>query len=121
LRDRVIVGVDIPAAQHRALIGRGGQTLNEMQDKFSVQIQFPGSRSYGQVGEPENADELADSDAANIVKVTGSKANVEKAIAELKVCSGLVLLQALLKKNHVSSLKLSPPPPLVSPRRSLFP
>jgi predicted PilT family ATPase len=83
-RDRVILGVDIPAQQHRALIGRGGQTLNDLQNKFNVQIQFPGSRSYGQVGVPENADELAEVDAANLVKVTGSRSNVEAAIADLK-------------------------------------
>ncbi|KAG6897662.1 hypothetical protein C0993_007376 [Termitomyces sp. T159_Od127] len=45
LRDHVILGVDIPVAQHRVLIGRGGQRLNELQPKWDVQIQFPGSRS----------------------------------------------------------------------------
>lgn len=85
LRDRVIVGVDIPAQQHRALIGRGGQTLSELQDKHQVQIQFPGSRSYGQVGQPENLDALSESDPANLVKVTGSRSNVEAAVEDLKV------------------------------------
>ncbi|KAH9485184.1 Vigilin 1 [Psilocybe cubensis] len=84
LRDTVIIAVDIPSAQHRALIGRGGQHLNEVQDKFSVQIQFPGSRSYNQVGDPENASELEGVEAANIVKVSGSRDACEKAIAELK-------------------------------------
>jgi len=28
LRDRVVLGVVIPASQHRAMIGRGGQNLN---------------------------------------------------------------------------------------------
>ena len=85
LRDRVILGVDIPAQQHRALIGRGGQTLTELQEKHDVQIQFPGSRSYGQVGQPENSDSLSESDPANIVKVTGSRSNVEAAVEDLKV------------------------------------
>ncbi|KAF8973144.1 SCP160 protein [Flammula alnicola] len=84
LRDRVILALDIPAAQHRALIGRGGQHLNDVQDKFKVQIQFPGSRSYNQVGEPENLAELGEVDPANIVKVSGPRAACEKAIAELK-------------------------------------
>ncbi|KAG6898178.1 hypothetical protein C0992_004165 [Termitomyces sp. T32_za158] len=84
LRDRVILGVDIPASQHRALIGRGGQHLNELQSKRDVQIQFPGSRSYNQVGEPENVADLAESDAANIVKVSGSRAAVEATIEDLK-------------------------------------
>ncbi|KAF9568060.1 hypothetical protein CPC08DRAFT_746592 [Agrocybe pediades] len=84
LRDRVILAVEIPAAQHRVLIGRGGHNLNELQNKLNVQIQFPGSRSYGQIGEPENIADFADVDAANIVKVTGPRAAVEKAVTELK-------------------------------------
>ncbi|KAJ4483213.1 hypothetical protein J3R30DRAFT_3446889 [Lentinula aciculospora] len=84
LRDRVVLAVEIPAAQHRALIGRGGQHLIELQDRTGAQIQFPGSRSYAQVGEPENAVDLGDIDAANIVKVTGPRAACEKAIDSLK-------------------------------------
>lgn len=85
LRDRVVLGVDIPAAQHRALIGRGGQHLNELQKKYSVTVQFPGSRSYSQSGEPENAAELVDADSANVVRVYGPRSSVERAIDELKV------------------------------------
>lgn len=87
LRDRVILAVDIPAPQHRALIGRGGQHLNDLQAKFDVQIQFPGSRSYYQVGEPENLDDLSEVDPANLVKVSGSRAACENTIADLKVFS----------------------------------
>ena len=85
LRDRIVLGVDVPAVQHRALIGRGGQNLNELQNKYSVMVQFPGSRSYSQAGEPENAAEMASADPANVVRVSGRKAAVEKAIDELKV------------------------------------
>ncbi|KAG5648617.1 hypothetical protein DXG03_003228 [Asterophora parasitica] len=84
LRDRVILGVEIPAVQHRALIGRGGQHLNDLQNKRDVQIQFPGSRSYNQVGEPENLADLGEVDAANLVKVSGSRAAAEATIEELK-------------------------------------
>jgi hypothetical protein len=85
LRDRVVVGVEIPAAQHRALIGRGGQHLNEFQSKHEVMVQFPGSRSYAQAGEPENADELANADPASIVKLSGSRTACEKAAQDMKV------------------------------------
>ena len=85
LRDRIVLGVEIPAAQHRALIGRGGQHLNDLQNRTGAQIQFPGSRSYNTVGEPANADELANVAAADLVKVTGPRAACEKAIEELKV------------------------------------
>ncbi|KIL65972.1 hypothetical protein M378DRAFT_10544 [Amanita muscaria Koide BX008] len=84
LRDRIVLGVQIPAAQHRALIGRGGQHLNELQSKSGAQVQFPGSRSYSQVGEPENAAELADVDAADIVKVMGPREACNTAIELLK-------------------------------------
>lgn len=84
LRDRVVLAVEIPAGQHRALIGRGGQHLNDLQNKMNVQIQFPGSRSYGPVGEPENAADFSDVDPVNVVKVSGSRAACEATIKELK-------------------------------------
>ncbi|PPQ62912.1 hypothetical protein CVT24_006152 [Panaeolus cyanescens] len=83
-RDRVILGVQIPAVQHRALIGRGGQHLNEIQEKYDVQIQFPGSRSYGQVGEPENLADLGEVDPATLIKVSGPRAACQKAITDLQ-------------------------------------
>ncbi|GAB1521372.1 hypothetical protein RhiTH_004467 [Rhizoctonia solani] len=83
LRDRVVLGVDIPAQHHRVLIGRGGQHLNELQDRHHVTVQFPGSRSYYQIGEPENVDELANAPPENIVRVSGSRSACEKAIKEM--------------------------------------
>lgn len=85
LRDRVVLAVEIPAIQHRALIGRGGQHLNDLQARTGVQVQFPGSRSYNQVGEPENSADFKDVDTTNIVKVSGPRAACETAIEELKV------------------------------------
>jgi len=84
LRDRVVLAVQIPAGQHRALIGRGGQHLNDLQAKFDVMVQFPGSRSYAHAGEPENAAELSEVDPADIVKISGSRAACNKAADELK-------------------------------------
>ncbi len=85
LRDRIVLGVEIPAQQHRALIGRGGQNLNDLQNRHGVQVQFPGSRSYGQFGEAENASEFANTDLANLVKVSGPRTACEKTVEELKV------------------------------------
>ncbi|KAF9010508.1 hypothetical protein BDQ17DRAFT_1322352 [Cyathus striatus] len=84
LRSRVVLGVDIPASQHRNLIGRGGQHLRELQTKFDVQIQIPGSRSYQQLGEVENTSDLEGVEEANIVKVSGSPSAVEAAIEFMK-------------------------------------
>jgi KH domain len=96
LRDRVILGVEIPAGQHRALIGRGGQHLNDLQNKMNVQIQFPGSRSYGPVGEPENAADFSDVDPTNVVKVSGSRAACEATIKELKVLVSKLLFITIM-------------------------
>jgi hypothetical protein len=85
LKSRVVLATEVPVGQHSALIGRGGQHLNELQTRFGVQIQFPGSRSYSQVGEAENAAELESVDPANIVKVSGPRPACEKAIAALRV------------------------------------
>ncbi|GJJ06343.1 hypothetical protein Clacol_000534 [Clathrus columnatus] len=84
LRDRVISGVIVPSAQHKIMIGRGGQHLNELQDRHKTQIQFPGSRSYQQIGDPQNAAELEGADPADIVKVLGPKIAVEKTIDDIK-------------------------------------
>ncbi|KAG9316397.1 hypothetical protein JVU11DRAFT_2430 [Chiua virens] len=84
LRDRIVLAVEIPAAQHRNLIGKGGQHLNELQSRTGVQVQFPGSRSYHQVGDAVNEEEIKDVDPADIVKVSGSRSACESAINELK-------------------------------------
>ncbi|KAF9820370.1 hypothetical protein IEO21_01379 [Rhodonia placenta] len=84
LRDRVVLAVEVPAAQHRTLIGRGGQHLNELQNRTGAQVQFPGSRSYHPIGEAENASDLEGVDPADIVKVVGPRAACLKAVEELK-------------------------------------
>ncbi|KAJ7497521.1 hypothetical protein FB451DRAFT_1211765 [Mycena latifolia] len=110
LRDRVVLAIEIPAGQHRALIGRGGQHLTELQDRNGVQVQFPGSRSYNQVGEAENAADFKDVDAANIVKVSGPRASCVKAMEELKAQVKLTVadgptstVTVPLKYHHVIS------------------
>ncbi|KAF8441452.1 hypothetical protein L210DRAFT_1055834 [Boletus edulis BED1] len=102
LRDRVVLAVGIPAAQHGNLIGRGGQHLIELQTRMGVQIQFPGSRSYHQVGEAVNADEIKDADPSDIVKVSGSQSACEAAIGELKARTQKALTPVELLTTVVS-------------------
>ena len=85
LRDRIVVGIQIPTAAHSALIGRGGRNLINFQNKFNVQVQYPGSNSYKNTGEPENAEELSDVPPEELVKVAGARASVGEAIEQLKV------------------------------------
>ncbi|KAF8320852.1 hypothetical protein DL93DRAFT_2107528 [Clavulina sp. PMI_390] len=82
-RDKVTHGVSIAAVHHRTLIGRGGQHLNDLQNRHGVTVQFPGSRSYNSGGEPSNSADLADVAPEDLVKVTGPSAAVAKAIEEL--------------------------------------
>ena len=105
LRDRIVMVVSIPAAQHRALIGRGGQNLTEIQSKTGAQVQFPGSRSYQQVGEAENASELVDTAPTDIVKVTGPRDACLAAIEILKVSP---YTAHIFLPSHVCRVKLSP-------------
>lgn len=93
LKDRIVLGVEVPAAQHRSLIGRGGQHLNDLQSKTGAQVQFPGSRSYNNVGEPENLNELGEVEPANLVKVSGTRAACEKAVEELKASLHVVFVR----------------------------
>jgi len=85
LRDRVVLGVQVPTASHSALIGRGGRNLISFQNKFNVQVQYPGSNSYKNTGEPENVEELSGVPPGELVKVAGARASVGEAIEQLKV------------------------------------
>jgi hypothetical protein len=87
LRDRVVLGVQIPTAAHSSLIGRGGRNLISFQNKYHVQVQYPGSNSYKYAGEPENTEELGDVPPGELVKVAGPRAAVGEAIEQLKVGS----------------------------------
>jgi hypothetical protein len=57
--------------------------LKDFQGRTGTQVQFPGSRSYHHVGDPENADDLKGVEQQNIVKVVGLRSAAEKAVAEL--------------------------------------
>ena len=103
LRDRVVLGVQIPTAAHSSLIGRGGRNLISFQDKYKVQVQYPGSNSYKYAGEPENVEELVDVPPEELVKVAGGRAAVAEAIEHLKVCySGFS--QALVVTSVLTTL-----------------
>jgi KH domain len=110
LRDRVVFGVQIPAAAHSALIGRGARNLLSFQNKYNVQVQYPGSHSYKSSSEPENAEELSDVAPEELVKVIGLKAAVEEAIAQLKVRCPVVINEKFVNSYHCSRKSTMPPP-----------
>jgi hypothetical protein len=58
--------------------------LINFQNKFNVQVQYPGSNSYRNTGETENAEELSDVPPQELVKVAGARASVGEAIEQLK-------------------------------------
>lgn len=100
--------MEVPASQHRNLIGRGGQHLNDLQNRTGVQVQFPGSRSYNQFGDPENASEMADVDPANIVKVSGARKACEAAVEELKVYNTSFIIFCFLCSSQTNVKPAAP-------------
>ncbi|XAO24488.1 hypothetical protein I312_103289 [Cryptococcus bacillisporus CA1280] len=87
LKETIVVGVVVPAAQHATKIGRGGVALQDLQRKTGAVIHFPGSRQYSSVGEIENQDELEGVSEGDIVKVIGTKEVTQKAAELLQVTS----------------------------------
>ncbi|CAG8506684.1 4087_t:CDS:10 [Diversispora eburnea] len=75
--------IRIPRSQHHIIIGRAGFQLREIQNRFNVEIQFPGSRSYNDfhptttnVGEEiENIEEA--------VKIAGKADDIKAAKNEI--------------------------------------
>ena len=111
LRDRVVLGVQIPTTAHSSFIGRGGRNLISFQNKFNVQVQYPGSNSYKYTGEPENAEELGDVPPEELVKVAGARTAVGEAIEQLKVCCPLARSnQRLCSRNCSRKLPMLPHP-----------
>ncbi|KAL0245626.1 hypothetical protein I308_104760 [Cryptococcus tetragattii IND107] len=87
LKETIVVGVVVPAAQHATKIGRGGVALQDLQRKTGAVIHFPGSRQYSSVGEIENQDELEGVSEGDIVKVIGTKEVTQRAAELLQVTS----------------------------------
>jgi predicted PilT family ATPase len=74
--------VQIPRAQHPIIIGRNAFQLKEIQSRFNVEIQFPGSRSYHETPTAENLnEEIENSEEA--VKIIGKEENIEAAKADI--------------------------------------
>lgn len=78
LKNTVVHGVAVPAAQHASKIGRGGSALQDVQRRTGTTIHFPGSRQYNSVGAIDNKDELS-CEEGDIVKVIGTKEAVARA------------------------------------------
>ncbi|CAB4487493.1 unnamed protein product [Rhizophagus irregularis] len=74
--------VQIPRAQHPIIIGRNANQLKEIQSRFNVEIQFPGSRSYHDTPIAEiSIEEIENSEEA--VKIIGKEENIEAAKADI--------------------------------------
>ncbi|CAG8836554.1 18452_t:CDS:2, partial [Racocetra persica] len=74
--------IQIPRAQHPVIIGRNGTQLREIQNRFNVTIQFPGSRSYNDTPIVSHTnDNIENSEEA--VKIIGKAENIEAAKADI--------------------------------------
>ncbi|CAG8468568.1 10047_t:CDS:10 [Acaulospora morrowiae] len=73
--------IKIPRSQHPAIIGRGGNQLREIQNRFNVEIRFPASRSYHDTLPASNIGEEVEDDDA--VKIIGKPEDIEAAKEEI--------------------------------------
>lgn len=88
LASRVTWGVVVPNANHAAVIGKGAQSLRDLQRKHGVKIIMPGWDEYATSAAPENADELADAEERDIIKVLGPKEAALAAATDLQAVKG---------------------------------
>ncbi|GAA5992281.1 hypothetical protein JCM10908_000405 [Rhodotorula pacifica] len=88
LASRVTWGVVVPNQNHAAVIGKGAQSLRDLQRKHSVKVIMPGWDEYATSAAPENQDELAEADERDIVKVLGPKEAAIAAAADLQAVKG---------------------------------
>ena len=88
LASRVTWGVVVPNQNHAAVIGKGAQSLRDLQRKHGVKVIMPGWDEYATSAAPENQDELAEADERDIVKVLGPKEAVITAAADLQAVKG---------------------------------
>ncbi|KAG9290830.1 hypothetical protein G9A89_010979 [Geosiphon pyriformis] len=74
--------IQIPRTQHPLIIGRNGSSLRDIQHRFNVTIQFPGSRAYNDTQLSSTlTEEIISSEEA--VKVIGKKEDIEAAKADI--------------------------------------
>ncbi|KAJ1964124.1 hypothetical protein IWQ62_003018 [Dispira parvispora] len=76
LKDRVCVTVNIPVADHPSIIGRGGATLREIQDKYHVDVDFASSQGRLKEQESSNSD-------PTLVRIYGKQGDCEAAAQNL--------------------------------------
>ncbi|GAA5877249.1 hypothetical protein JCM3774_000129 [Rhodotorula dairenensis] len=88
LASRVTWGVVVSNQNHAAVIGKGAQSLRDLQRKHGVKVIMPGWDEYATSAAPENQEELAEADERDIVKVLGPKEAVIAAAADLQAVKG---------------------------------
>ncbi|KAK4054162.1 hypothetical protein OIV83_001188 [Microbotryomycetes sp. JL201] len=73
LKSRIVYGVGVPKSQHASIIGKGASGIQELQRKHGVRIVMPSWNEYAEAGELENADELKDARAEDVIKIIGPR------------------------------------------------
>ncbi|OAX83796.1 hypothetical protein ACJ72_01833 [Emergomyces africanus] len=78
--DQVVTSIDLPQAQHRFLIGRGGETRRNLEKQFKVTLDVPKQGS-----------------GRTDIKIKGSSSAVEEAKAHI---------QSLIKEQHAETIEV---------------
>lgn len=84
---RVILAMTVPADQHGMLIGRGGEHIKALRERFDVSIEVGLNRPRpgNAMGAPSNPDAVQGVDPADIVKIRGLPDACEQAMAVIAV------------------------------------
>ncbi|CAJ0645365.1 6371_t:CDS:2 [Entrophospora sp. SA101] len=83
-QDNLIVDtIKVPRDQHSVIIGRNGSQLRNIQNKFNVELYFPGSHLYNQIivtqkkEKEKHQDKLLLIDSNDLVKIIGKVENIK--------------------------------------------
>jgi len=95
------MNLDIPAQHHGALIGRGGNTLRDLEKKFGISISIPRNKD----------------DINNYVVVEGAEKDLQLALDEIEALLKIkVIIAPSTKPNNLSPSSRKEPPPKHQPR-----
>ncbi|CAH1756234.1 13352_t:CDS:2 [Entrophospora sp. SA101] len=77
--------IKVPRNEHSVIIGRNGSQLHNIQNKFNVELYFPGSRSYNQITVTQKIEQQHEDliDNNDLVKIVGKVEDIKLAKEEI--------------------------------------
>ncbi|CAJ0843888.1 10201_t:CDS:2 [Entrophospora sp. SA101] len=81
----ILIEEQVPRNEHSVIIGRNGSQLHNIQNKFNVELYFPGSRSYNQITVTQKIEQQHEDliDNNDLVKIVGKVEDIKLAKEEI--------------------------------------